>query len=351
MLDSPSPMTPELPPSLWPLVHRAAAGEPWPPSSETTADLFVAQASRQGLLPLAFESDHAMPALLRAALLRHRAWLRVHSARAARLQETLAHLASVLDGEPFVLVKGADYGHRLYPRPDLRPMDDIDVLVPRDRIDAVGARLEAAGLRQGFPAGPVSRLASYHERVFDHGGVIVEVHHSFIQRPRHRIDYDGVWRRRVPLEGDGWRASRLCDADALAYHALALSVDAFAVPLVRYVDLWLLLGHAPDALRPAADRAREWQAVHAFYGALRQAFRFLPELETPERAALARGLLPAPARALVDRLVLPRPREHGRERVGRGLRLWRKFWLMDNLRRRAGLALYHVYAKAAGRRA
>jgi len=35
--------------------------------------------------------------------------------------------------------------------------------------------------------------------------------------------------------------------------------------------------------------------------------------------------------------------------VGRGLRLWRKFWLMDNLRRRAGFALQHVYAVTAGR--
>jgi len=344
-------MKPDLPASLWPLVHRAAAGEGWPPSSAATADRLVAQAMRQGLLPLLFEVEEDAPPLVRAALLRQRGWLRVHGLRMARLREAVPRLCGILRGEPLVLLKGADYMHRLYPRPDLRPMDDIDVLVPRDRMDAVCARLEAAGLAPRFPAGPVATVSSYHERVFEWDGVVVEAHHSFIQRPRHRIDYDGVWRRCVPVEADGASAARLSDADALAYHALALSVDAFAVPLVRYVDLWLMLGRAPEALEPAAARAREWQSVHAFYGAFRQAFRFFPELRTAERAAVVEGLLAAPARSFVDRFVLPRAGEHGSERVGRGLRLWRKFWLMDNLRRRAGLALYHVYARAAGRRA
>ena len=343
-------MLPDLPASLWPLVQRAATGEAWPPSSDAAAGAFLAQATRHGLLPLLFECEDGMPPAVRASLQGHRGWLRVHQGRMAQLREAVPRLCGALAGEPFVLLKGADYMHRLYPHPDLRPMEDVDILVPRERIDAVCARLHAAGLRPGFPAGPVSKMASYHERVFDWDGVIVEVHHSFIQRPRHRIDYGAVWRRRLPLEADGWRAGRLDGADGLAYHALSLSIDAFAVPLVRYVDLWLMLRCAPEALEPAASRAREWQAVHAFYGAFRQAFRFFPELQTEGRAAVVDGLLRAPARVFVDRFVLPRPREHGRERqVGRGLRLWRKFWLMDNLRRRAGFALQHVCAMAAGR--
>ena len=343
-------MTPDLPASLWPLVQRAAAGGAWPPSSGPAADAFLDQATRHGLLPLLFESQEGMPPAVRASLEAHRGWLRVHARRMALLHDAVPRLCGALAGEPFVLLKGADYGHRLYPRPDLRPMEDIDILVPRERIDEVCARLAAAGLRRRFPAGPVSRVATYHERVFDWDGVIVEVHHSFIQRPRHRIDYGAVWGRRLPLEADGWRAARLDDADGLAYHALSLGIDAFAVPLVRYLDLWLMLRRAPGVLEPAAARARQWQAVHAFYGAFRQAFRFFPELETGERAAVVDGLLRAPARAFVDRFVLPPPREHGRERqVGRGLRLWRKFWLMDNLRRRAGFALQHVYAVTAGR--
>jgi len=344
-------MPPDLPAGLWPLVHRAAAETDWPPASPAAADAFLGQATRHGLLPLLFEAEGTLPPAVTEALARHRAWLRVHAQRMARLRETIPRLGAALGAEAFVLLKGADYMNRLYPRPDLRPMEDVDILVPRSRIDAVCARLQAAGLRQGFPAGAVSKVASYHERVFDWDGTIVEVHHSFIQRPRHRIDYDAVWSRRVPVEsGAGAGVARLGDADALAYHALALGIDAFAVPLIRYVDLWLMLRRAPDVLPAAAERARQWQSVHAFYGAFRQAFRFFPELAMPDRASVVEGLLRRPARIFVDRWVLPRPREHGREKApGRGLRLWRKFWLMDNLRRRAGFALHHVYAMAAGR--
>ena len=45
-----------LPPSLWPTLHRLSAAEGWPPSSPDTADRFLAQASRQGLLPLLLEA-------------------------------------------------------------------------------------------------------------------------------------------------------------------------------------------------------------------------------------------------------------------------------------------------------
>ena len=42
-------MKPELPASLWPLVHRAAAGEGWPPSSGAAADLLVGDDAQRAL--------------------------------------------------------------------------------------------------------------------------------------------------------------------------------------------------------------------------------------------------------------------------------------------------------------
>jgi hypothetical protein len=87
-------MKPELPASLWPLVHRAAAGEAWPPSSGAAADLLVAQAARQGLLPLLFEAHGEMPAVVQEALERQRGVTRVHAARTARLRDTAAGCAA-----------------------------------------------------------------------------------------------------------------------------------------------------------------------------------------------------------------------------------------------------------------
>lgn len=343
-------MSVELPPTLWPFLHGLAAQRPWPPESEATADLLVAQAEREGLLALLF-AEPDPPPTLRAALERWSAWPRLQARRAEILLDALRTLSRLLDGEDVLLLKGADYAHRLYPRPELRPMRDLDVLVRRERAEPVTRRLEAAGLTRVFPGGVASHLASYYERVFLFGEVALEVHLGFVQRARHRIDYDAVWRRRVPLALGPPCVWRLSDADALAQHALAMAKDEFSVPLIRYVDLWLLLRAAPGAVAEATDRAREWKSVHAFYGALRQACRLFPEFAAadPVRRALG-GLLGPATRRFLDRFVLPGPAHYGRgKNMTRPVELWRKFWLMDDPARRAAFGLYHGYALVAGR--
>src|SRR5215831_16882129 len=158
------------PQSLWATVHRLAVGEAWPPSTDSAADRLVRDAAQERLLPLLFE--HASPpAVVRGALDRARAWQRVFSRRADALDRAIVRVGKLLQGEPFLFLKGSDYRHRLYPRPWLRPMQDIDVLVPGRSIDAITRRLEGLGLPRRFPGGSVARLSSYHERVFDLGEV------------------------------------------------------------------------------------------------------------------------------------------------------------------------------------
>lgn len=341
-------MTAELPPSLWPTVQRIATGEAWPPTTPDAADSLAREALRQGLLPLLFES-HGLPAVVVAALERGLAWRRLHALRAGVLDEALADLGGILAGEPWLVLKGSDYRYRLYPRPWLRPMQDIDILVPLSHADAVCHRLRQAGYRQRFPGGAATRVASHHERVFVLGDVKVEVHHSFVQRPRHRVDYDAVWERSVPLETGAFRAARLSDVDAFAHQALSMAVDGFSVPMIRFVDLWLMVAQRPEIVAAAATRAKEWRAARALYGTLHQASRLIPEFGTDEREAMARGLLSPLVRLVLDRWVLPRDEERLRERdLGRGRRLWRKYWLIDNPWRRACFALHHGYAALAG---
>lgn len=348
-------MAVDAPPSLWPLVHRLAADEAWPPSSDAAADLFLAQCTREGLLPLFFATCAApewnpAPVLARA-LDRNRLLSRVLERRSEILQDALASVCRLLRGERFLLLKGADYGHRLYARPALRPMQDIDLLVPADRIEAVGDRLRAEGYRQDHPGGASSFAPSYPERVFHRDDVVVEIHHSFLQRARHRVDYDGVWARRVAFETDRFAAARLDDVDALVHHAIALAKDEFSVPLVRYVDLWRMLTQDAERLREAAARAVEWEAVRALYGSLRQVLRLVPELATPERESVRDALLPPATRAFLDRHVLPGETDRGKSRTDwRRRQLWRKFWLMDSARRRAAFGVEHAWATWVGSR-
>jgi hypothetical protein len=335
------------PPSLWQALQPAAGGGDQPPGDPDGAERFVEAATREGLLPLLFEQD-ALPAAVVAALERRRVWARVFERRAASLREALCELPSLLDGEPFVVLKGCDYAERLYPRPGLRTMQDIDILVPRQRLAAVCDSLRRAGKSQLFPGSPTHRVPWFSESVFDLGDVTLEVHDSFLSRSRHSIDYAALWARRVALELGAGAASRLAEADALAYHALSLAKDEFLARLIRYVDLWLMLRKNPESLPVAAERAREWRALHAFYGCLQQAQAVFPELRELV-GPVAVALLPATTRRFLDRYVLPRaahPTTLAPRR--RALQLWRKLWLMDSMPHRIHFGIDYCRARAWG---
>lgn len=338
-----------LPPSLWPLVHRLAEGEDWPPDAGEAANRFLWQAEREGLLPLLFDVQE-LPAGIAAALDAHRALQRLYLRRSELLERASRELERLLEGEAVILLKGADYRRRLYARPEHRPMQDVDLLVPYPRLNLVVDRLTEAGLEPLHTGGAATRLASYHERVLRRGDVTIEVHHSFVQRVRHRVDYEAVWARCLPLDGGprGW--ARLEDADALAYHALSLAIDEFSVPLIRYVDLWLMLESRPSTLDAAAERACSWRSVRPLYGALVQSFRLFPESRTEARASLARRLLAGPTRVFLHRCVLPAVGQHGRgKNMTRSVELWRKLWLLDGFGRRLRFAAYQLWAGIAGR--
>ena len=338
-----------LPGSFWPSVHRWATNGTWPPSTAEGATLLIERCSWHGLLPLLFaETD--LPPSVEQALAAAIGWRRILGMRAGSFHETTLAVCALLADEPAILIKGADYAHRLYPSGHLRPMADIDVLVPADRIDAICERLTNAGLVRQRASG-AERDPAYHERVFSFGKVLVEIHQAFIQRERHRIDYDGIWRRRVPAEIGGRNAFRLDDVDALIYQALSISLGQFHARFIRYVDLWLLLQQRDGIALAAAERSRDWQTTRALYGALSMGCRLFPEFRTDDVSAAMKHALPAATRRFVDRWVLPRPSELQRvTHPSRVLQLWRKAFLMDTPRRRLAFAHSHALATFRGRR-
>ena len=328
-----------IPTAVWETVE-ALHGRRWPPQSEAEADAFIIAAGAESLLPLLYE-EPSLPAPVAAALPRHRAMLRVYEQRSKLLQNAAKEVCGWMRDEPFLFYKGIDYAYRLYAKPSLRPMRDLDVLVPPERIDAVGAILVAQGFERVFPGGAVTRLASHHERSYVGRGYAIDLHHSFIQRPRHRIDYEEVWRERERFAIDGVEAWRLAPHHALVVHALAMAIDEFAVPVLRYLDLRLMF----DAVPAAIDVAKRWQCVRALYGALRQSARVFPDLDVE---GLVASLLPASTRHHLDQNVLPDVHSVPPP-LTRARQLRVKFHLLDSATRRAMFAAYHAYALIAGR--
>jgi len=326
-----------IPESVWRAVE-SLHGRSWPPRDP---DAFIAAVTGESLLPLLFQEE----TIVADALPRHRALLRLYQARSAKLRTAARLICTILQDVPFIVMKGADYGDRLYGDPTLRPMLDVDILIPPDRMKDVDAILTRNGFEVTFAGGAVTRLASYNERSYVGHDVGVDVHHSFIQRIRHRIDYDAIWREREPYTLDGVEAWRLTPLHAFLYHALAMAKDEFTSPLIRYVDIYLMLQRWPSLPRDAAPLAHEWQLVRALYGALRQTSRLFPDLDLEP---VMSTLLPRSKREFFDRAILPDVYSVPPKRTRRH-QLWVKFHLLDNVTRRAMFAAYHAWAVIGSR--
>jgi hypothetical protein len=340
----------EIPLSLWNAESQLAIGHDWPPRSEEEVQRIADQAVIDGLVPL-FITRAPQCELVDAFRARGRATMRVFEHRVRRFEAAAAHVARVLEGERFLFLKGSDYAYRFYDDPVLRPLRDIDILVPRERLSAVESRLRAAGFPNQPLAGVIGRTRAYHETgyVIDED-ILLEVHHSFVQRSRYAVDYDAIWRDAVPFETKAYRGWRLSDLHTLAYQIITMGKEDLATILIRYVDLMLMLDRHRELLPELVALAPRWQIARALYAALKMITVIIPELDTAELRAIMAATLPQRSRDFIDARVLPNPfRERGNfHDRGRFIQLWRKLWLLDNWRRRSLFFAEHAWQTARG---
>lgn len=159
-----------------------------------------------------------------------RAWKRqlMHSLRIRH------HAQYLLDqfkqkGIPAVIFKGIDFADHLYLDPRLRPMTDVDILIPRDHwFDAVKA-LESIGHKEKLnQSKPIVREGIFSERtwIYPLPGILIEVdlHWSLVHFPELRRQvglgyWDLDWKWLPGGHGELTPASRLVIAAIhVVYH-------------------------------------------------------------------------------------------------------------------------------------
>jgi hypothetical protein len=102
---------------------------------------------------------------------------------------------------PVVLLKGVATALRYYPAPHLRPMGDIDVLVPANRQALLEARLRALGFQQRSNQ-PAAAFAEWHHSMpfyCSQRGTWIDVH-SHLYPPHHPQAHDSLfsWEAIIP---------------------------------------------------------------------------------------------------------------------------------------------------------
>jgi hypothetical protein len=331
---------------LWPIVCRLATSRQWPPRGDAEIAAFFDYANRQKLMALLMTDDD-LPSEIIAAKQRFRALYSLHRKRYELNRDATLEFRRVLGPDGFLFYKGSDYRHRLYDRPEERPMTDLDVYVPWAQLPEAMRKLQAAGYPRKYSY-HAAFAPQHYEKTVVIGGVLVELHRSFAQRVRAAIDYDGLWRRREWFERDGVSGYRMSPADAILGHAFSLAKDEFTSELNRFLDFYLLLQRHQDELDNCVARAKAWQIERPLFGALHITTAMFPDANTAAVGRAMDALLDRPTRQLLVE-VLPDPTtEPSGYDAGRRIQVRRKFALMDRRWRKLALVAYQFYATAGG---
>lgn len=164
-------------------------------------------------------------------------------------------------GIPTLILKGAPLALTIYAALEARPMEDLDVVVPTNRLaDAIRA-LEAAGWKS-------DKIMSYaHATMFRHAsGGEFDLHwHIMMETVKNTVE-DQFWQTAVPLDLAGVSTQMLHPAFSLV-HILVHGLRSNPVPPIRWIpDALILIKRCPDldwnSLVATSRAARVTQRVH-----------------------------------------------------------------------------------------
>lgn len=173
--------------------------------------------------------------------------------REARARNTVQHLLAVQTqtrvqaalaaaGIPCLWIKGIALAETLYPAPELRPMLDVDLLVPYDQRQAALAVLQRLGyslLPQLFDG---TESLKHHYALQGPAGdrTLVELHFRLLGAADRLLpirDLDWFWQQSIPYGAAGYRTLRPeAHLPYLAAHALLQHGEA-DLRLLRYYDI------------------------------------------------------------------------------------------------------------------
>ena len=338
----------KMPEELWTVVGGLAGVRGWPPRTEKDARRFVEFAREQHLLSLLL-ADDTLPQSIADLKPRFRALGSLFRRQYELRRDAVLKFQRVVGGENFLLLKGADYSHRLYDKPEQREMTDVDVYVPKSSLDEVMKSLAAAGYSQVYTSYGKGFSPGYYEISFLIDAVHLEIHRSIGQQVRASIDYDGVWDRRQAFERNGVKGFRLSPADMILIHAYNQAKDEFSTELNRYLDFYLMLQLHENELDVCVARAKAWDIERAFFGMLYLTSTLFAGCRTMALSRAIDALLDERTRQFLVRHVLPNPAEERcRHSRGRRVQLWRKFFLIDTSWQRLAFFADHAYCTALG---
>ena len=145
-------------------------------------------------------------------------------------------------GIPALQLKGLVFAERFYGGLDRRPQYDIDVLVPRRRLQRAARLLEQLGYR--------GDSYDLHSRTLVRGSIKVDLHRTLRWAPAYRIDEHAIWADARVAVVDGRQIPTISDGDTLLLLVLSIYEDAGqgTAKLKQLLELLLLAADVDSTL-------------------------------------------------------------------------------------------------------
>jgi Uncharacterised nucleotidyltransferase len=173
-------------------------------------------------------------------------------------------------GADAIVLKGAALALLCYRDPGVRPMKDVDLLVPPERRAAAVGAVEGLGWR-GLEMADRAATAEMHFRAG--GGPELDLHWYLLPFDCYPGADDDLRPAAVPLDVEGVAAKALGPADQL-FHVLAHGIAWNQVPQIRWVaDAVVVIRSAGSGLD--WDRLLEQSARRGFVPAVRSGLEYL----------------------------------------------------------------------------
>jgi hypothetical protein len=181
--------------------------------------------------------------------------------RKVRMHAELAHVTDVLTRAhiPVIALKGAFLGPVVYGNVGLREMNDLDILVPRDRLKDAVDLVMAEGYRgyQPFSIEHDAKTNQHVTRLMQPGRTGIEIHWT-ITKPGQltTIDPQVLWQAATPEPRIAVQALGLSPEDLLLYVCFhSASLHQFEFGLRPSCDIAWIVAHYAEQL--------DWDAVAA----------------------------------------------------------------------------------------
>lgn len=231
------------------LTRAALADRPLDAAPAGTApawDAVLDLAERHRVLPLVQQAlrDAKSWRLPEAARTRLDAAARQDAVIGLRLEHALRTLLATLcqAGIPTLVIKGPALAHQVYPRPELRPYGDLDLVCHPADYPRLYRALLAAGYQSPDPAGDLrpnaDALESYFPRPFTSpvADAAIEIHFDILQLGLFERQHSEFWRDAEWLDAAGLRMRVLAPAHQVLQVAAHVHRHGYA-RLLWLVDL------------------------------------------------------------------------------------------------------------------